>query len=177
MTWQHKNHLRLLDAIAHLRDKCGQKIRLVCTGSRLEPYWTEIEKHIERLQLGNQVSFLGFVTEKDLRAIYKLAQFLVMPSLFESDSSPVYEAWLEGLPVACSNVTSLPVQARDAALLFDPYNIGSIANSISRLANQSELRRELRDAGFRRLKDFDWARTAKAMASSNVLPRTSPVSE
>lgn len=162
MTWPHKNHLRLLEALAILRDRHGLTLHLVCTGSLLEPHSLNIKKRVSELALTSQVSFLGFVSDTDLRAIYRLSQFLVMPSLFESDSSPIYEAWLEGTPIACSNVTSLPVQVMDAALLFDPYDAAAIADAMRRIATDDNLRDDLSARGYLRVKDYDWNRTAKA---------------
>jgi glycosyltransferase involved in cell wall biosynthesis len=162
VTWPHKNHLRLLEALAYLRDQRGLVVRLVATGSRYEPFWPEIQRKLDELGLHSQVKFLGFVPDTDLRALYRLAQCLLMPTLFESDSFPIYEAWLEGIPVACSNVCSLPEQALDAAVFFDPFNVDSIANAISSLATNGALRQEMRERGQRRLTDFDWERTAKA---------------
>jgi len=162
MTWPHKNHLRLLEAQALLRDTKRARSRIVCTGSLLEPYWSAIQARIHELGLEAEVRFLSYVPDDDLRILYKLAQFLIMPSLFESDSSPVYEAWLEGTPIACSNITSLPVQVMDAGLLFDPYDPEAIANVMAQLAGDNGLRQELSDRGHVRIKDYDWERTAKA---------------
>jgi glycosyltransferase involved in cell wall biosynthesis len=162
MTWPHKNHLRLLEALAILRDSHDIRLHLVFTGSLLQPYSSSIQKRVSELKLDSQVTFLGFVSDIDLRALYRLSQFLVMPSLFESDSSPIYEAWLEGTPIVCSNVTSLPVQVMDAAILFDPYDPESIANAMRRVATDSSLRHDLTAYGYLRVKDYDWNRTAKA---------------
>jgi len=162
VTWPHKNHLRLLEALAHLRDQKGLEIRLVCPGALYEPFWPEIKQRLDQLDLGPQVKFLGFVPEKDLRSIYGLAQFLVMPTLFESNSLPVYEAWLEGLPVVCSRVTSLPEQIMDAGVLFDPQDAVSIAEAMAGVAADAGLQEKLRTLGSRRLEDFDWERTARA---------------
>jgi len=162
VTWPHKNHIRLIEALSHLRDNNSLKVNVVCTSSVYEPFWPHLKKRIDELNISRQVRFLGYVSEKDLRAIYRLSQFLVMPSLFESDSFPVYEAWLDGLPVTCSNVTALPDQVMDAALLFDPLSVESIAEAIARLATDSKLREDLRNRGYQRVKDFDWRRTAKA---------------
>jgi hypothetical protein len=74
----------------------------------------------------------------------------------------VFEAWQEGTPVACSNITSLPEQAGNAALLFDPLSIDNIAEAIHQMASDSKLRAGLQQNGSTRLKDFDWERTAKA---------------
>lgn len=161
VTWQHKNHLRLLDAVAFLRQSCNLKIQLVCTGSRHASFWGRIERRIEELQLQSQVKFLGFIPENDLRALYRLADFLIEPSLFEASSLPIFEAWSEGLPVACSNTTALPEQVGDAALLFDPVNVESIANALKQMVMDVDLKQRLRKSGHLRLKDFDWGRTAK----------------
>ena len=162
VTWPHKNHIRLLEALAYLRDSHGLIIRLACTGSRYEPYWPRIEARVQELDLGNQVKFLGFVPQEDLRAIYRLSQLLVMPTLFEAISLPIFEAWLEGVPVACANVTALPEQVMDAAFLFDPHDVESIAKAIAEVATSAELQQALRQRGYHRLRDFDWERTAKA---------------
>jgi len=162
MTWPHKNHLRLLEALAILRDRHDLKLHLVCTGSLLQPYSSSIQQRVSELGLTSQVSFPGFVSDVELRALYRLSQFLVMPSLFESDSSPVYEAWLEGTPIVCSNVTSLPVQVMDAAVLFDPYDPAAIADAMRRVSTDNNLRRNLTAYGYLRVKDFDWDRTARA---------------
>jgi hypothetical protein len=58
-------------------------------------------------------------------------------------------------------VTALPEQVRDAALLFDPFNAKDIANAIATIVTRPDVRDDLRTCGFRRLKDFDWERTAK----------------
>ncbi|HEY7159939.1 MAG TPA: glycosyltransferase, partial [Acidobacteriota bacterium] len=105
---------------------------------------------------------LGEVSTEDLRAIYSQAQFVVVPSLFEAASGPMFEAWQEGVPVTCSNVTSLPEQAADAALIFDPLSVDSIAAAINRMTTEPELRTQLIINGQKRLKDFSWDRTARA---------------
>ncbi len=126
------------------------------------PFWPRIEACLDALDLRAQVQFLGFVPDEDLRALYQLSQFLIMPTLFESDSFPIYEAWLEGVPVVCSNVCSLPDQVHDAASLFDPHDVQSIAAAITQVSTSPALRESLRTRGYRRLKDFDWAYTARA---------------
>ena len=85
-----------------------------------------------------------------------------MPTLFESDSFPVYEAWLDGVPVVCSNACSLPDQVLDAGILFDPHDTSSIAVAIAKLVRSVDLQDQLRKRGYRRVTDFDWERTAKA---------------
>jgi len=159
-TWPHKNHIRLLEAIALLREQGNLTVNLVCTG-RKNAFGPSIVKRIRELALENQSRFLGFVDATELRALYRLAQFVVIPTLFEAGSAPMLEAWREGTPVACSAVTSLPEQGGDAALFFEPTSIESIAEAIYRMATDSELRETLRQQGAGRIQLFAWERSAK----------------
>ena len=160
VTWPHKNHIRLLEALALLRDE-GTELSLVCTGHQT-PYFSEIVEKCRSLRLSNQVRFLGMVPGEELRALYRNAELVVIPTLFEAASGPMFEAWLEETPVACSAVTSLPEQANGAALLFDPLSVEEIAQALSKLHLDERLRRGLVVKGSRRLQDFDWGRTAKS---------------
>ena len=162
VTWPHKNHVRLLEALAYLRDSEKLTINLVCTGALEQPGWQGIQAALDELNLASQTRFLGFVPQDDLRALYRLAHLLVLPTLYEADSNPIHEAWSEGVPVASSNVTALPDQVRDAGILFDPLDTRAIADALKRLTTLPSLRDELRERGRRRAQHFDWEKTAKA---------------
>ena len=161
MTWEHKNHLRLLEALARLRERGGLELRFVFTGYKTD-FWPRVERRVNELGLGGQVDFLGMVTREELSALYRAARFVFIPTLFEAASAPLFEAWQHGAPVACSSVTSLPEQAAGAALLFDPFDVDSIARALARMTTEEELRDELLRRGARRLEDFSLERTAKA---------------
>jgi glycosyltransferase involved in cell wall biosynthesis len=160
MTWEHKNHLRLLEALAHLRDRKALRINMVCTGHRTD-FWPQIERRLVELGLQEQVKFVGLVSYDELRVIYRAAQFVIIPTLFEAASAPLFEAWQQHVPAACSAVTSLPEQAADAALLFNPLSVEALAGALERMATDDELRATLRQRGRRRLQDFSIERTAK----------------
>lgn len=159
-TWAHKNHIRLLEAVTLLRDKKSFIVNIICTG-RKNSFFPQITKYIHNLRLENQVRFLGFVSPEELRALYRLAQFIIIPTLFEADSFPLIEAWQEGAAVACSNVTSLPKQAGDAALLFNPYSVESIANTLLFMSKDNNIRNDLKRSGAERVKLFTWEKTAR----------------
>lgn len=160
MTWQHKNHLRLLEALALLRDR-GTKVDLICTGRQTE-FFPQIAKKVSALHLDAQVRFLGMVPAENLRALYRLAKFTILPTLFEGAGLPLVEAWAEGSPVTCSEVTSLGEIAADSALVFDPQSADSIANAIATMSSDSQLRESLATRGSERLKSFRWENAAKA---------------
>jgi len=160
-TWEHKNHLRLLEAVALLRAQHGLNLRVVCTGFRTD-FWAIIEVKLNESGLTDVVKFPGLVPIDDLNTLYRASQFVFVPTLFEAASAPVFEAWQHGVPVSCSRVTSLSEQVADAALLFDPLSVNEIAASLQRLTADFNLREDLRKRGTRRLKDFSLERTAKA---------------
>ncbi len=161
MTWEHKNHLRLIEAVHALRERENLIINLVCTGHK-NSFFEVIEKRLGELNLETQIRFTGIVEYKELSMLYALAQAVVVPTLFEAASAPLFEAWQHGTPVACSAVTSLPEQASGAALLFDPLSVEAIAGAIKKLSLGEKLRDEYRARGFRRLGDFSLEQTAKA---------------
>ncbi len=161
MTWEHKNHIRLLEAIALLRDGENLKINLICTGDR-NAFFPVIERRLRALKLDGQVKFTGVVSHEELSALYFRAQFVVIPTLFEAASAPLFEAWRHDVAVACSTVTSLPEQAAGAALLFNPLSVAEIADALKKMSSDELLRATLRAAGAARLQDFSRERTLKS---------------
>lgn len=157
--WEHKNHARLFEALALLRRE-GLTVPLVCSGFPNEKQ-AELTSHVERLGTAADVYFVGFVDPKTLLTLYHQARGLVFPSLYEGWGLPVVEAFAHGLPVACSNVTSLPELVGDAALVFDPYDPADIAAAIRKLWTDEDLSRELARRGRAIVQRFSWHRTAQ----------------
>jgi glycosyltransferase involved in cell wall biosynthesis len=160
LAWPHKNHLALFRAVARLRDEEGISVSLVCTGGE-SPYASELQSHLRKLALDDQVRWLGFVSPDDLRVLFELCDGVVVPTLFEAASGPVWEAFVAGAPVACSNVTSLPAQVGDAALVFDPHDEAGLVAAVRRLWLDDALKDELARKGRERVREFTWERTAK----------------
>jgi glycosyltransferase involved in cell wall biosynthesis len=160
-TWPHKNHLALLEALASLK-RTGLQVPLVCTG-RATPFFSEIEAAVRRLDLSGQVQFPGYLSESEIKALYHLCSAVVVPTKFESVSFPVWEAFEAGKPVACSAVTSLPMQVGQAGLLFDPDDPAAIANAIQSLWNDADLRNRLGRLGTERLRQFSLDGMARHM--------------
>ena len=138
--WQHKNHLRLIEAFRDLLPEAGE-VHLVLTGKPQEAYQA-VMAAVEAFGLKQRVRHLGYLEQPDIQAIYRLATALVMPSLFESISIPVYEAFQMGTPVAASNILALPEQIGDAGLLFDPTSVASIKGAMLDIVNNPAAARE-----------------------------------
>ena len=107
----------------------------------------------------------GVDSGADLEGLYALAACFVLPSFEEGFGLPILEAMGRGVPVACSNVSSLPEVAGDAAELFDPRAPGDIARPIGRLLADPELRAELVRRGQERAAAFTWEGGPRTLAS------------
>lgn len=159
-TFEHKNHLGLLDALVFLRDKRGLTIPFVSSG-HLNVFYNTIQKHVIKNRLEEQVQFLDFVSPLELQCLYKLCRCVVIPTKFEAASFPIWDAFLAGVPVACSNVTSLPRQVGQDALMFNPEDTHAIAGVIEKLWTDQLLRNHLMRAGQENVTRFTWSRTAR----------------
>ncbi len=151
--WYHKNHLNLVRAIYYLKETLKEKISVVLAGSKKNNFENTM-KEINRLKLDKQIRYLGYVPEEDMPYLYKLSTALVMPTLFESISMPIWEAFHLGCPAISSNVCALPEQVGNAGLLFNPFNIEDIAEKIYRIWTDEGLRKELIQKGYERVKDM-----------------------
>jgi glycosyltransferase involved in cell wall biosynthesis len=154
--WVHKNHLRLIEAFREVVNEVPD-LNLVLTGKRLVHVGKQRDAYdlvldaIDKCGLNERVRLLGYVKPGDLQAIYKLATALVMPSLFESVSIPVYEAFQVGTAVVASNILGIPEQVGDAGLLFDPNSVSSIKEAILKIVGDREARRLFGQRGRERM--------------------------
>lgn len=141
-TWKHKNHIRLLQAVALLKDEYGCIVNLVCSGHTNDHYKDVLAVEVDKLGLQNQVNFLGVVEEQVLFSLYHQCLGVVVPTIYEAGSFPLVESILLGVPVICSAVTSLPETVGDEDFLFDPLSTESIAAKIMQLWTSEVFRRQ-----------------------------------
>ena len=146
----HKNLERLIDAIRSLDGRA----KLVLPG------YPAPDDAALAARGGEHVRILGWVSDADLEGLYAASTCLAFPSLAEGFGLPVLEAMRRGLAVACSDASSLPEVAGDAALLFDPLSVQDIAGAVARLLSDEALRADLAARGRARAAAFSWQRTA-----------------
>jgi len=151
--WFHKNHIKLVEAFK-IVSKQIVDINLILTGSQKNNY-NNLMQRINKLNLKDKVKHLGYVDYEDLPYIYKMSKFLVMPTLFESVSIPIYEAFALEVAVCSSNTVALPEQVGDAGILFNPNDEGDIAHKMTMYLNDNSLRNDKAKLGLERVKDFN----------------------
>jgi len=158
--WPHKNHERLFEAFRHFRDRTGSPAELALTGSPTG--WPELRARHPDLP----VRHLGYVSAPHLRLLYERALALAFFSRFEGFGIPLLEAFASDTPVLCSNTTSLPEVAGDAALTCDPEDVDAISRLLEQISADPELRTALVARGRRRLGDFTWTKAAERLGDA-----------
>jgi len=157
-----RNLERLIEAVSRASQGLGEELQLLILGTPA-PFTPPVDiwGTARRCGMEGSLKHVEFVPEEDLLLLYNACGLFVYPSLYEGFGLPVIEAMACGTPVVCSNVTSLPEVAGDAALFFDPLNLEEIAQAVVRALSDTALRDELRRAGKARASSFSWRRTAE----------------
>jgi alpha-1,3-rhamnosyl/mannosyltransferase len=167
----HKNFVRLVEAVARLREVEGATLVLV--GEADERFNDDAAEAAKRLDL--PVRLLGKVPESDLPALYNLATVFACPSLIEGFGLPVLEAMACGTPVVCSAIPVFRETAGDAAMHVPPESISEWAATLDRVLSDPALRTQLSHAGRRRAAQFSWGRAAEAVLTAygelGIVPR------
>jgi glycosyltransferase involved in cell wall biosynthesis len=154
-----KNHVRLIRAFAELKRKDRVPHQLVLAGTDRERA-EEVHRAAEDTGFAKDILFTGFVANEHLPLLYQAADMFVFPSLYEGFGLPILEAMACGTPVACSNISSMPEVAGEAAVLFKPEEESSIALAVRSIMCATDLRKDLVVRGLERSRQFSWARTA-----------------
>lgn len=154
-TWPHKNHVGAVEALAVLRDRHGLTPLLALSGGARdgEP---ALRAALARLGLETQVRALGYCPLADMPALYRGAAALFYPSFFEGFGIPLVEAMGCECPIVCSNATSLPEIAGDAALLVDAAHPADMAAALACVLRETETRALLIERGRRQARRFSW---------------------
>jgi glycosyltransferase involved in cell wall biosynthesis len=141
---EHKNLPRLIEAFSQFTIKTGNQDMLLVIAGKEDPSYHEVRDTIIRCNLRDRVRILGFVEEAMLPVVFRNALAFTFPSLYEGFGLPVLEAMGTGVPVVCSQTTSLPeVAGRENALFFDPLSIDDIAEKLTQIVSNASLRASL----------------------------------
>ena len=169
----HKNLVRLIEAFAQVgtgNRGAGSRDQSLGIGLVIGGHWDqrypEAKQSAEKLGLADRVRFIGPVADADLPALYGGAAVFVFPSQYEGFGLPVLEAMACGAPVVCSNRSSLPEVAGDAAALCNPENQAALAQAIAQIIFDPAQLLERRERSLTRAAQFTWERTAQQTAAA-----------
>ena len=157
----HKNLSGLIKAFVLARANIPDNINLVISGD-VRYIKDEDKKLVDELNKnGKKIIFTGFVSNNRLQTIFKNADAFIFPTFNEGFGIPVLESFYFKKPLLCSNVSSLPEIAGDAALYFDPSDPADIAKTIIYFYANPALWQTLIEKGVQRLAFFSWKITAE----------------
>jgi glycosyltransferase involved in cell wall biosynthesis len=126
--WKHKNHANLVKALAILNDS-GTPTTCFFAGAS-GPELKSIVRLVDKLEITNNIIFLGHVPDKDYGELINGARLLVIPSVFEAHSLTIWEAQMFNVPIVCSDIPMFRNQVVENASFFDPEEPSSIAFAI-----------------------------------------------
>jgi glycosyltransferase involved in cell wall biosynthesis len=150
---EYKNFQSLLDAYA-----CSKRLmidfKILCFGGG--SFSSKEKKLIQ--QIGLSPDNIEQISGDDsvLAFCYRNAAAFVYPSLYEGFGIPLLEAMNCLCPVVCSNTSSFPEVAGDAAEYFDPYNVDSIVHALETVLYSTGRSQELIELGKKRSCRFSW---------------------
>jgi glycosyltransferase involved in cell wall biosynthesis len=156
----HKNLPRLIQAFSRVASDVPYDLIIVGDSGDHKP---ALENAIQTAGLSDagRVRLLGFVSRRELVALYRSAEALVIPSLFEGFGIPAVEAMDCGCPVLAANRTALPEIVGDAGILFEPTDLDDIARVLRAFYHDSSARDVMSMKGRQRAREFDWEKVAK----------------
>ena len=156
---KRKNLANILRAFEQYKKQTGADTRFVVVGARAGKQ-DELDAVLRSMTFAQDVRFVGRLSAEELSQVMASALALVYATLFEGFGIPIVEAFNAETAVITSNVTSMPEVAGEAALLVDPASVDQIADAMTRLAADENLRQELIAKGRVQRTKFSWDQTA-----------------
>lgn len=156
---KRKNLKTLIKAFYVLKQRYPE-LRLLKIGKPLYPLARkELMNLISELNLEPSVIFVDHVPEEDLPFFYNVALAMAFPSIAEGFGFPVLESMACGTPVVCSDSTSLPEVAGNAALMHKWDDVDLLIDQLDRLLTSPSLRDKQRELGLIQAAKFTWEDT------------------
>ena len=154
---QYKNFPFLLSAISELAAE-RPDIQLRVVG---DPFSISDQQRIDAAGLSDHIVNETIVSDERLASLYRHAEALVYPSLYEGFGLPLLEAMSCDTPVLAANASCIPEVVQDAGVLFDPYCVGDLVNAMRELLDSPGLRTSLVARGRQRCSEFSWLDAAE----------------
>jgi glycosyltransferase involved in cell wall biosynthesis len=153
--WPHKNHLRVVQALARIRSERRVDVNVVMCGSAADALRASVLDEVRRTAVeegvGDLIRVLGYVEDDVMGPLYVASRGVLLPTFFGPTNIPILEAWAFGVPVLTSDLRGIREQCGDAAILVDPTSVRAIADGMYSLWSDDRLRGELVSAGTKRL--------------------------
>lgn len=149
---KHKNEgLALIACLDSIKER---QLKVVFTGEASE----ELTEIVKLNDIENDVIFLGSVSDQEMAQVYRSAELVLFPSLYEGFGLPVVEAMACRTPVITSNTTSLVEVSGDAACLIDPLSLDEMRHAINKILGDEAYKNILIEKGIKNIERYSWDR-------------------
>ncbi len=149
----HKNFASVLQ----LAERVKSPIEFAVAGGK----YNRVFQSSQKQSIPANVHFLGYVNDRELKALYENALGFIFPSQYEGFGLPVLEAMSCGCPVISSFAASLPEVGGNAVMYFDPDNIADLGLAVQKFLADSYLAVVLCQDGLKQARKFSWDQTAR----------------
>lgn len=161
--WEHKNHINVIKAFSYLK-KNNDEFMLVFCGAK-KNFYNPVKELVEKLNLSNDVLFLGRVEDRYMRSLYSDAELTIFASFCGPTNIPPLEALAVGSPLICSNAYAMPKQIKKAALFFNPKTPKNLYRNIKVLINNKKLKLQIIKEGKKVIKEYNQSHFNKLLNS------------
>jgi glycosyltransferase involved in cell wall biosynthesis len=161
LTTPYKNIESILLVLHVLTTERGQNVRLIKVGQAFTASQTRL---MQSLGIADRVTHIGQLAPSDLVVAYQACDLLLFPSIYEGFGWPPLESMACGTPVVASTTGSIPEIVGDAAVLTDPLDVRQLADGVSGVLSNEDLRKQLIASGLKRAKFFTWQRSVSQLA-------------
>lgn len=156
-----KNLKRVFEAFSRFLTETGAPVQLVCVGAQSFAGGAVFHDLLRAYGIhSDRIICPGYLSDESLADLYRCADALVFPSLYEGFGFPVLEAMGAGCPVIAAAATSLPEIAGQAAIFTAPESVFEISSAMKRVYADPQLRADLKRLGYERIQHFSWNKTA-----------------
>ncbi|MBD2125572.1 glycosyltransferase family 4 protein [Microcoleus sp. ZQ-A2] len=154
----------VIEAISHLDKEIQDKISLSIVGDGSER--ANLEKQVQELNLGQTVSFVGWINQQQTLEYYSQSDIFCFPSIREFGGAVVLEAMACGLPcIVANNGGIAEYVTEETGFKIDPisreYLVQELTDKIKLLVKDEPLRKTMSIKAVERVQDFEWERKAQ----------------
>lgn len=155
-----KNLAVLIEAFEMYKKRTGSDVQLVLAGGKAW-LWQDILKRANLSPFKQDIIMPGKLKFGDLGHLYRGAGVFVFPSLYEGFGIPILEAFAAQVPVIAAQNSSLPEVGGEAAQYFESENAQELADKISFILSDENLRSAMIQKGLAQIQNFSWEKCAR----------------
>lgn len=160
---KRKNICGIIEAFQILKKKYNLPHKLVLAG-KFGYGEKDIKNEIKNSKYKEDIILPGYISNEEKFELMKKAEIFLFPTFYEGFGLPILEAQSAGVPVATSNISSMPEVAGNGAILVNPKDANAIAEAAHKIISDESYKNDIIKKGLENVKRFSWGKCAKRLA-------------